>query len=139
MARRAPAKRQVHLRLIHNGVQPGTPLPETLRFGLQDAQGEVHPGLTQPGEARNFDFVLEVSEAKDAGKPVFRGAFAHGPPAGRFIYLSWKREGEHEHPWGWRIKIPLSGIGWDEICAAERPNDASRPMSPAAAPIPRSQ
>jgi hypothetical protein len=42
-------------------------------------------------------------------------------PAGRFLYLSWKREGEHEHPWGWRIKIPLSGIGWAEIGAAQTP------------------
>jgi hypothetical protein len=117
----APVKRQVHLRLIHNGVQPGTPLAETLRFGLQDAKGEVHPGLTQPGEARNFDLILEVSEGKDANKPVFRSRFAHGPPAGRFLYLSWKREGAHEHPWGWRIKIPLSGIGWSEICATEQP------------------
>jgi hypothetical protein len=115
------AKRKVHLRLIHNGMQPGTPLDETLRFGLQDAKGEVHPGLTQPGEARNFDLILEVSEGKDANKPVFRSTFAHGPPAGRFIYPSWKREGEHEHPWGWRIKIPLSGIGWGEILAAEKP------------------
>ena len=31
------------------------------------------------------------------------------------------RGGEHEHPWGWRIKIPLSGIGWGEILAAEKP------------------
>jgi hypothetical protein len=53
---------------------------------------------------------------------VFRSAFAHGPPAARFVYLSWKREDTHQHPWGWRIKIPLSGIGWAEIRAAEKPD-----------------
>lgn len=120
MAIDPPAKRRINVRLIHNGVQPGTPLEERFRFGLQDAKGEVQSGIIEPGEARNFDLALEVREG-EAGRPVFRGAFAHGPPAGRFLYLSWKREGDHAHPWGWRIKIPLSGIGWAEICAAEKP------------------
>jgi hypothetical protein len=118
MATDPSAKRLINLRLIHNGVQPGTPLDELLRFGLQDVTGEVHPGITQPGEPRNFDLTLEVREGGE-GQPVFRGAFAHGPPAGRFLYLSWKREGEP--PWGWRIKVPLSEIGWAEIRAAEKP------------------
>jgi hypothetical protein len=121
MATRPSAKRQIHVRLIHNGMQPGTPLDEPLLFGLQDAKGHVHPGLTQPGEARNFDLILEVGEGNGVDKPVFRGAFVHGPAKARFIYLSWKRQGEHEHPWGSRIKIPLSGIGWAEIHAAEKP------------------
>jgi Family of unknown function (DUF5990) len=60
---------------------------------------------------RNLDLALEVTEG-EAGQPVFRGAFAHGPPAGRFLYLGWKREGDHAHPWGWHIKITLSGIGY---------------------------
>jgi hypothetical protein len=114
-------KRQIHLRVIHNGVQPGTPLDEPLRFGLQDGKGEVHSGLTQPGKPQNFDIVLEVSEGDDASQPVFRGTFAHGPPKGRFVYLSWKRQGKHEHPWAWRIKVPLSGIGWAQVRAAAKP------------------
>jgi hypothetical protein len=121
MAKGPSAKRQINLRLVHDGVQPGTPLDQSLRFGLQDSKGEVHPGITRPGEARSFDLILEVMEGGDAGQPMFRGAFAHGPPAGRFLYLSWKREGGHEHPWGWRIKIPLSGIGWAEVRAAAIP------------------
>jgi Family of unknown function (DUF5990) len=114
-------KRQIHLRLIHNGVQPGRPLDEPLRFGLQDGNGEVHPGLGQPGEPQKFDIVLEVGEGDEASQPVFRGMFAHGPPKGRFVYLSWKRQGKHEHPWAWRIKVPLSDIGWAEVRAAEKP------------------
>lgn len=121
MVRAPTTKRLINVRLVHNGVQPGAPLDEPLRFGLQDSKGDVHPGITQPGEARNFDLTLEVTEAGKTGHPVFRGAFAHGPPTARFLYLSWKREGEHEHPFGWRIKIPLSGIGWAEIDAAEKP------------------
>jgi hypothetical protein len=121
MATTPSLKRQIHLRLIHDGVQPGTPLNEPLRFGLQDAKGDVHAGSGQPGEPLDFDLALEVDEGGEADKPVFRGSFAHGPPKARFIYLSWKRHGEHAHPWGWRIKIPLSGIGWDEIRAAGKP------------------
>ncbi len=117
----AAAKRQVDFRLVHDGEQPGTPLDEPLQFGLQDAKGEIHPGKTHPGQLLAFDFVLEAAGGNDPDQPVFRGAFAHGPPAKRFIYLSWKRHGEREHPWGWRIKIPLSGIGWAQIHRAESP------------------
>src|SRR6516164_10730716 len=99
MATDPSAKRRINVRLIQNGVQPGTPLEERFRFGLQDAKGEVHPGITQPGEARNFDLALEVTEG-GAGQAVFRGAFAHGLPASRFLYPGWKREGDHAHPWG---------------------------------------
>jgi len=98
----------------------GHPVGRTDRFGVQDTKGGVHPGLTEPGAARNFDLSLDV-RGDEASPPVFSGSFAHGPPSGRFLYLSWKREGEHEHPWCWRIKIPLSGIGWTEIRAAEQP------------------
>jgi hypothetical protein len=121
MATGPAAKRQINLRLIHDGVQPGAPLDEPLRFGLQDSKGDVHPGITHPGEPRNFDLSVEVKGSSDAGPPVFLGAVTHGPPSARFLYLSWKREGKHEHPWGWRIKIPLSGIGWNEVRAAEKP------------------
>jgi hypothetical protein len=122
MAKGPSAKQWINLRLIHDGVQPGTPLDEPLRFGLQDSKNEVHPGITRPGGSQNFELTLEVSEGGQEGQPVFRSAFAHGPPAARFLYLSWKREGAHQHPWGWRIKIPLSGIGWAEIWAAEKPD-----------------
>jgi Family of unknown function (DUF5990) len=33
---------------------------------------------------------------RDKGQPVFTGTFAHGPPAGRFLYLSWKLVAAHE-------------------------------------------
>jgi len=113
-------KRRIDLRLIHDGAQPGTPLCEPLRFGLQDSKEKIHAGTAGPGGVRHFDLSLEVKGTDTTMPPVFTGAFAHGPPSARFLYLSWKREGEHEHPWGWRIKIPLAGIGWADIRAAER-------------------
>lgn len=106
------------LRLIHGGAPPGAPPDETLRFGLQDSKGEVHPGATRPDGTLHFDLTLDIKPGAAASEPIFTGPFAHGPPAGRFLYLSWKREGKSEAPWAWRIKIPLSGIGWPEIRAA---------------------
>jgi hypothetical protein len=123
MAAEPAQKWRVNLRLIHDGVQPGPPLDEKLHFGLQDTKGEVHPGTTGPGGTRRFDLALDVKPGT-AGQPVFSGAFAHGPPAGRFLYLSWKREDRRiaagSAPWGWRIKMPLAGIGWAEIRAADK-------------------
>jgi len=115
MATKTSARREIHLRLIHDGAQPGALLTEPLRFGLQDTDGEVRPGVPRSDGALRFDFALEIKGEPENGQPVFKGAFAHGPPASRFVYLSWKRLGTHEHPWGWRIKMPLSGIGWREI------------------------
>ena len=112
--------RQIRLRLIHDGVSPLPPVPETLHFGLQDAKGAVHAGVAH-GDARRFDLTLDVAGREGvAALPVFRGMFAHGPPAQRFLYLSWKRDGEHEHPWHCRIKIPLGVLGWHEIGQAEQ-------------------
>ena len=109
----------LRLRLIHDGAPPGA-TDEPLRFGLQDSKGEVHAGAPQPDGTRLFDLALAVKPGDAANAPVFSGPFAHGPPTGRFLYLSWKREGKHDAPWAWRIKIPLAGIGWPEIRAADK-------------------
>ncbi len=114
------AKRAIRLRLIHDGKQPGPALAEALRFGLQDAKDVVHPGTPLSGEVQRFDLTLEL-RGDEGAAPVFSGPFAHGPPAARFLYLSWKRERENPAPWGWRIKIPLAGIAWSDIKAAEQP------------------
>jgi hypothetical protein len=106
------------LRLIHDGAPPGVAPDEPLHFGLQDSKGEVHPGARQPDGELHFDLALDIKRSPAAAAPIFTGPFAHGPPAGRFVYLSWKREGKSDAPWAWRIKIPLSGIGWPEIRAA---------------------
>jgi hypothetical protein len=121
MAAAPLAKRLLYLRLIHNGMQPGTPVPEPVRFGLQDSKGEVHSGVMRPDGSQQFDFSLEIKGGSDADRPVFGGAFAHGPPTARFLYLSWKRERKHDAPWAWRLKVPLSGIGAAEIRAAGKP------------------
>ncbi|WP_158812691.1 DUF5990 family protein [Methylocapsa sp. S129] len=115
----AAQPQQLRLRLIHDGAPPGA-AGEPLRFGLQDSKGEVHSGAAQPDGTLHFDCVLTIKLGGGASAPVFAGPFAHGPPAARFLYLSWKREGKRDAPWAWRIKIPLAGIGWAEIRAADK-------------------
>lgn len=119
MVKLSPAKRQIRLRLVHDGAQPGTPLAEPLIFGLQNAKGEIQTGTVRSGVAKNFDLILDIKNRDETDQPVLQGSHAHGPATSRFLYLSWRREGSPEHPWGWRIKIPLSGIDWALISAVE--------------------
>ncbi len=112
-------KRKIRVRLLHDGAQPGPPLDEALSFGVQDVKRGVHPGTAGSGGTRRFDLELDL-RAADTDRPVFSGPFAHGSPAARFLYLSWKRQEAAAAPWGWRIKIPLSSIGWNEVREAER-------------------
>jgi hypothetical protein len=112
----APTPRQLRLRLLHDGAQPGPPLDEPLDFGLQDTKGGIHAGRPGPDGLLVFDLTLDVHAGPSA--PVFKGPFAQGRAPANFLYLSWKRPGTHEHPYGWRIKIPLTAIGWPEIDAA---------------------
>jgi hypothetical protein len=104
MATGSSEKRRINFRLVHDGVQPGTPVDEPLRFGLQDKNGEVHLGALRAKGVWHFDFSVDVKETGNSSLPDFGGAFVHGPPSLRFLYLSWKREGVHSAPWAWRIK-----------------------------------
>jgi hypothetical protein len=74
----------------------------------------------RPDGSQQFDFSLEI-KGGNSDRPVFSGAFVHGPPTARFLYLSWKREGKHDAPWAWRLKVPLSGIGDADIRGAAKP------------------
>jgi Family of unknown function (DUF5990) len=97
----------VKVRLIHDGEQPGPSVPEPVDLGIQDKTGAIHPGKASKGRLLLFEIDIAV---KHADGPLFSGPFVHGPPGGRFLYLSWKKHGRHEHPWAWRIKMPLGGI-----------------------------
>ena len=113
-----PETSRIRLRLIHDGVQPGPAVAEPVDFGIQDKKGETHAGKPSKGRLLQFNIDIAVTTS---GQPVFSGPFAHGPPAGRFLYLSWKKRGRHEHPWAWRIKMPLSNIDPTLIRQAQKP------------------
>ncbi len=77
---------------------------EATEFGLQDKGGVVH-AAERASKTRSV-FACGLAVGSGPGTPTLGGPFAHGPPSGRFLYLSWRHIGGA----GWieRIKIPLS-------------------------------
>jgi hypothetical protein len=62
-----------------------------------------------------FEFEVRVG-TRSGGHPNFLGAFAQGPPAGRFVYInSGTLAGQADSVWTRRAKVPLAGITWAMI------------------------
>jgi hypothetical protein len=108
----------VRILVLHDGA-PSVPWTgEAVRVGLQDRAQEVHEGVRGADGVWRFAGELQVKEA--AGGVVFSGPLAHGPPAQRFVYLSWKRVAGGAAPWLQRVKLPLGGITPAQVAAAGR-------------------
>jgi len=106
----------VHLRVRYLGSGPVVWTGERANSGLQDGDEVLHQGTPFDG-GETFDLAL-VARPGSGGGPVLSGPFAHGPPAGRFLYLSWRNS---TGPYARRLKLSLEGIGWDLIrTSAER-------------------
>ena len=111
------AEKLVRLRIIC--IKPPDPDLFGAKFGLQDNSTTtdwiIHPGEKQANGDIRFECECRV---KIAGNSVnFLGAFVHGPPAERFLYLSWKPKGgrpaqtEQGFPsWVRRMKVHLNTI-----------------------------
>ena len=81
----------INIRLIYDGKGPVTWSRDPGAFGLQDKAGVLHRGAPSPDGTVVFDLTLQLKpEGSDA--PVLTGSFAHGPPAGRFLYLGWRND-----------------------------------------------
>jgi len=104
---------QVPIRLVL--VDP----PSGIDFAIQRGRGSNYrPVLVQrriDGDL-SFDFVLAVAaDAKD-GLPNFKGPFAQGPPAKRFVYVDVGTfAGQKDTAWSRRMIVPLQGITWAQI------------------------
>jgi hypothetical protein len=60
-----------------------------------------------------FDFSLSVADNRKEGPPNFKGPFAQGPVASRFIYVDvGTYAGQEDTQWSRRMKVPLQGITW---------------------------
>jgi hypothetical protein len=104
----------IRLQVIYDGVGPVHWKPAPDGFGMQDKKGNLLLGNPGPGGAVVFDATL-ATKAGNAGELILAGEFAHGPPTGRFLYLSWRNS---TGSWAQRLKLPLAGIGWDVVGAA---------------------
>jgi hypothetical protein len=101
----------VHLRVVYDGNGPLIWGRKPGTFGLQDKDGRLQIGTIGAAGETTFELSLQVKSGK-SGEPVLLGFFAHGPSAGRFLYLSWA---EGDGTLAQRLKLPLAGIEWSDI------------------------
>jgi len=82
----------------------------------QAAKAELVPPSTRSVEAVAFDLAVTVDGSLPDGRPRLLGPNVQGPPAARFVYLCiGKYAGQADSEWAGRVKVPLTGLGWDEI------------------------
>lgn len=107
------------LRVALTCADPPEAVEPQATFGLQDKGQQVHAGEPQPDGALRFTCELSVRRHPQTGAPDFAGPFVHGKLGERFLYLSLMnlRTGT----WVRRMKVLLTGIGWDLIEAAAAP------------------
>jgi hypothetical protein len=90
--------------------------PSGVDFGIQRGSGSHYDTLfvqqAKKGDV-TFDFSLTVADNRKDGLPNFKGSFAQGPAASRFIYIDvGTYAGQKNTQWSRRMKVPLQGITW---------------------------
>jgi uncharacterized protein DUF5990 len=90
--------------------------PPGVDFGIQHGSGsDYETDFVQQRKHGDvtFDFFLNVADNRKDGLPNFKGPFAQGPVAGRFIYVDvGTYAGQKDTQWSRRMKVPLQGITW---------------------------
>jgi hypothetical protein len=103
-------RRDLPIRIVVEEPVPG------LAMALQRGKAEHVPPARVSATAVVFDLAVTVEGALPDGRPRLLGPFVQGPPAARFVYLAVGRyAGQADSPWGGRVKVPLTGLGWSEI------------------------
>jgi len=93
--------------------------PSRIDYGIQNGSGANYETLfvqqAKHGDVI-FDFSMTVADNRKDGLPNFKGPFAQGPLASRFIYIDvGTYAGQKDTRWSRRMKIPLQGITWELI------------------------
>jgi len=89
-------------------------------FGLQKGSGNNYETVQkQRSTSQNlsFNFTVKVKgdRQKDAA-PAFSGPFVQGPSGNKFVYIDiGTYAGQADCIWARRLKIPLTGITWNNI------------------------
>ena len=96
-----------------------------IEAGIQRGE-EIEQSQAPVGDALEFDgeLRLKAPAAQGTTPPVFLGPCTHGPPTGRFIYISWTGEADGRRQMFRRMKIPLGTITWEQIGRLQRDPDA---------------
>ena len=89
-------------------------------FGLQKGSGNnyetVQKQVSTSGDL-TFTFTINVKGDRSKDKlPKFSGSFVQGPADGKFVYIDiGTYAGQSGSIWSRRLKIPLTGITWNDI------------------------
>ena len=93
-------------------------------FGLQDKNQQLHPAAQGTADSAIFRCQVVAKPAAASGPPNFSGAFTHGTPQDRFLYLSLRSADSPQGAWIKRIKVPLKSITWEQVEVAASHADA---------------
>ena len=103
----------VELHLILQSPPPG------IDFALQKGSGNNYePVQVQRSGTGDLHFNFSVGAKQQKEKdtlPDFKGPFVQGPLAGRFIYIDIGAYAGQQGAWGGRLKIPLTGVTWQQL------------------------
>ncbi len=99
--------------------------PAGVMFGLQKGSGNNYEVVQkQVSGVDNLVFSFDVTIKGNRQKnplPGFSAPFVQGPAAGKFVYIDiGKYAGQLNSEWARRLKVPLTGITWDDIELAVR-------------------
>ncbi len=95
------------------------PTPEVV-FGLQKGSGNNYETVQKQIPLSNdlsFELTIKVKGDKSKEKnPKFSGSFVQGPSDNKFVYIDIGTcAGQSGTNWSRRLKIPLTGITWEDI------------------------
>lgn len=95
------------------------PTPDVV-FGLQKGAGKNYETVQKQIPVSNdlsFRFSVKVKGDRSKEKyPKFSGSFVQGPADSKFVYIDiGTYAGQSNTIWSRRLKVPLSGITWEDI------------------------
>ena len=105
---------EITLQIILTRPTPG------VMYGLQKGSGStyetVQKQVTASGDLSfKFSITVKGERSKDI-LPKFSGSYVQGPSDNKFVYIDiGKASGQTDSTWSRRLKIPLTGITWEDI------------------------
>ncbi len=103
--------------------------PAQLTYALQKGSGSNYESVqvqNSSGNDLNFELSIEIKGDKKTNElPDFRGPFVQGPLLGRFFYIDIGGYAGATDYWSGRLKIPLTGITWRMIEAANTRSESA--------------
>jgi hypothetical protein len=106
---------ELPIRIVVENPVPGMAM--ALQWGKADKVTLLPPSSRSP-DAVVFDLEVRVDGRLPDGRPRLLGPCVQGAPEARFVYLPLGRyAGQADSEWAGRVKVPLGGLGWDQIKA----------------------